>query len=172
MSNLYQQTLEYFRKEEIDKCLESFEKAINRIQDKKDSIKLLNLLTDLLNYSQKKGDKTLEAEVLKNLGRLHAVRKDFTQGLQSYQKARIISKELGDKKGEAEALEYMAADYAICGKLNFAVNFYRQALNLYKELDHRDKIDRIAWEIQKIEEVGDELDRNEYLMKKFHLERK
>lgn len=171
LPNLYQKTLEHFKNEEMSECLDSFEKALHYVQDKRDSNKLLRLLTDVLEYTKEHGDKTLEAEVLKNLGRLYAVRKEHTQGLQSYQKARIISKELGDKKGEAEALEYMAADYAVCAKMNFAVNFYRQALDLYKDTDNREKIDKIVWEIQKIEEVGDELDRDEFLMRKFHLRR-
>ncbi len=171
LPNLYEKSLEFFRKKDISKSLEYFERALKFVQSKRESNRLLTLLSDMLEYSQKEGDKNLEAIVLKNLGKIHAIRKDFAKGLQSYQQAMKIHKELGNELGEAESMEYIASDFAIIGKYDFAIDYYRRALDIYQELGNQEKINKVAWEIKKIEEVGVEIDRNEYLLKKFNINR-
>lgn len=169
LPSLYEKSLEFFHKKDIQKSLEYFKMALEFVRSKRDSNKLLTLLTEMLDYSRKGADKNLEAEVLKNLGQIHAIRKDFAKGLQSYQQAMKIQKELGDEQGEAESMEYIASDFAILGKYAFAIDYYRRALDIYQELNNQEKINKIAWEIKKIEEFSEEVDRNEYLLKKFHI---
>ncbi len=169
LPSLYEKSLEFFHKKDIAKSLEYFKMALVFVHSKRDSNKLLTLLTEMLDYSRKEADKNLEAEVLKNLGQIHAIRKDFAKGLQSFQQAMKIHKELGDELGEAESMVYIASDFEILGKYAFAIDYYRRALDIYQELGNQEKINKIAWEIKKIEEFSEEVDRNEYLLKKFHI---
>ncbi|HQW36739.1 MAG TPA: tetratricopeptide repeat protein [Thermoflexales bacterium] len=83
------------------------------------------------------GHKQAEGSALGNLGGAYAGLGDATRGIEFYEQALVIDREIGDRGGEGTALGNLGTAYWALGDAQRAIGFYEQQLEIVREIGDR-----------------------------------
>jgi len=87
MNNSFlEQSKLFFENGDINKTLETYEKAISYI-DQRDKSSYLQFLNQILRYCREKNLKEEEAVVLRSLGRTHSIFKQYVESLRYHEES-------------------------------------------------------------------------------------
>ncbi|WP_287251579.1 MULTISPECIES: CHAT domain-containing tetratricopeptide repeat protein [unclassified Moorena] len=79
-----------------------------------------------------------EADKLFKQGLSHLRRSKFPEGLESWQQALVIYKQIGDRLGEANSLNNLGNAYNHLGDYKKAIDYYQKSLAIAREIGHRE----------------------------------
>jgi DNA-binding SARP family transcriptional activator len=85
---------------------------------------------------QELGDSAAAAHTMDSLGYIHRHLGDRRQAVACYLQARDLFREVGQSEGEADSLTYIGDIHYDNGDVDAARHSWRQALNIYGQLDH------------------------------------
>ncbi|MHA1669272.1 MAG: tetratricopeptide repeat protein [Promethearchaeota archaeon] len=168
----FQKSKVFFKQGDISATLESYEKVIEHLHNKKEHKKeIIEFLSKILSYCQENNLIMEEATVLRALGRTHSKFKNHIEGLKFSYRALKIQKKLGKKQDVAESLEFLAEDLEISGNYDESVKIFNEAGEIYKELGELRKAKDIEKEISRIKAFSENILEDEYLMNKFNVDK-
>ncbi|MBY9009827.1 MAG: tetratricopeptide repeat protein [Candidatus Lokiarchaeota archaeon] len=168
----FEKSKEFFKNGEILNALESFDKALDRSDHSKDTVKkeLILFLENLLQYSRENNLRDEEAMVLRTLGRTHSKFKNHVEGLKFSYQALKIQKKIGRKLDVAESLVFLAEDLEVSGNYDECVNIFTEANEIFHELGKLSKEKEIKNEIKRLKEFSEKIVEDEYILKEFHID--
>ncbi len=91
-------------------------------------------LTGALVLAEDSGDSILIGEVSRSLGNLRCRQGLWKQAVEHYQRALVSVREQGDRSAEARILARLGAALQQLGRISLAVNRYREAIRIRREL--------------------------------------
>jgi len=91
-------------------------------------------LTGALVLAEDSGDSALIGEVSRSLGNLRCRQGLWEQAVEHYQRALVSVREQGDRGAEARILARLGAGLQQLGRISVAVNRYREAIRIRREL--------------------------------------
>ncbi len=105
---------------------------------------------------------SVRATILRNLGTLYLINNEHIKALKAHEESLRLKRTLGDKLGEAESEEVLANGYEDRGEFEKAVQHFRKALFIYDTLGDAGNAGRMDEEIERLEELEDEIFEEEY----------
>ncbi len=92
---------------------------------------------DALGAAISLNDRGAERAHLGNLGAIYLSVGEYRRAIESYERHRLIARELGDRSGEAQDLENLGNAYEFLGDHPRAIALFEQQLQIARELDDR-----------------------------------
>jgi len=168
----FEKSKEFFKSGDIHNALESFTKALDRSDLSNDSNKkeLILFLENLLQYSKDNSLRDEEAMILRNLGRTHSKFKNHVEGLKYSYQALKIQKKIGKKLDIAESLVFLAEDLEIPGNYDECIKCFTEAAEIFHGLGKLNKENEIKNEIKRLKEFSEQIVKDEFNLKKFHID--
>ena len=168
----FEKSKEFFKSGDILNALESFTKALDHSDTSKDTVKkeLILFLENLLQYSKDNNLREEEAMVLRNLGRTHSKFKNHVEGLKYSYQALKIQKKIGKKLDVAESLVFLAEDLEVSGNYDECIKSFTEAAEIFHELGKLNKKEEIENEIERLKEFSEQIVKDEFNLKKFHID--
>jgi len=168
----FEKSKEFFKSGDILNALESFIKALDRVDTSKDAKKeeLIMFLENLLQYSKDNNLKNEEAMVLRTLGRTHSKFRNHVEGLKYSYQALKIQKKIGRKLDIAESLVFLAEDLEISGNSDECIKSFTEAAEIFHDLGKLDKEIEIKNEINRLEVFSEQIVKDEFNLKKFNID--
>ncbi|MHA1842701.1 MAG: tetratricopeptide repeat protein [Promethearchaeota archaeon] len=170
-NDLFEQAKSFFKEKKISDALDAFEKAMSAINraNENEKTKYIEYLNELLRYCRENGSYEQEALVLRNLGRIHSIFKNYAESMKYHYKALKIQRKYGKKLDVAEGLVFLAEELEISGNYSECIKAYTDAEKLFKELGKLRKAKEIAKEIKRLESFSKEIIEDEYYLSKFNI---
>ena len=165
----FEKSKEFFKSGDILNALDSFTKALDHSNgtDKKE---LILFLENLLQYSKDNNLKNEEAIVLRTLGRTHSKFRNHVEGLKYSYQALKIQKKIGRKSDIAESLVFLAEDLEISGNYDESIKNFTEGAEIFHDLGKLSKEKEIQIEIKRLEEFSEQMVKDEYILKEFHID--
>lgn len=83
------------------------------------------------------GDKTSEANILNNAGKIYTNLGEYPKAINFYQESLVIARRIGDKALEANILNNLGGVYRNLAEYSKAIEFYQQSLKIARLLENR-----------------------------------
>lgn len=168
----FEKSKEFFKSGDILNALESFIKALDRLDTSKDTNKkeLILFLENLLQYSKDNNLRDEEAVVLRTLGRTHSKFRNHVEGLKYSYQALKIQKKIGRKLDVAESLVFLAEDLEISGNYDECTKFFTEAAEVFHELGKLSKEKEIKNEIERLKAFSEQIVEDEFILNKFNID--
>jgi len=172
-NEFFENSKRFFEEEDITNSLESFQKAMERIdrshiEQKSDYTQFLQ---SVLQYCQDKNLLEQEALVFRALGRTHSLFKQHVESMKYHYKSLKIQKKLGKKQETAEGLEFLAEDIEVSGNYDKCISTFQEASEIYQELGKLRKVEEIQKELSRLQEFSREMVEDEFLLNKFQVDK-
>lgn len=161
----------HFRNKEIRHTLECFEQVLSYVDDTADQAKYILFLKEILEYCRANHLIEEEAVVLRSLGRTHSIFNQHYESLSYHREALKIQRKLGRKLEIAESLVLMGESLEFNEKYKECIDAYKSAAGIFHDLGKLRKEKDLKKEIARIEAFSRDIIEDEYILKKFHIER-
>lgn len=102
----------------VEAALQSYKEALSILREK------------AVRQAFPKENRSEEANTLRKIAEVHAVRGQWEESIQDYNQALLLFQENGDRRSEAITLNNLGQIYADLGQRDKALNYYEQALPL------------------------------------------
>ncbi|TFF97014.1 MAG: tetratricopeptide repeat protein [Promethearchaeota archaeon] len=160
---------ELFKSGDIEGTLETYEKALSKIDKSSDSRKYILFLKDILDYCKENNLQEEEATALRAMGRTYSVFKQYVDSLKYHWLSLKIQRKLGKKKEVAEGLIFIAEDLEVRGDYDESRESYNEAIKIYEELGKKEKVQAIKQKLKRIDNFSKETLEEDYLRSKFNI---
>lgn len=169
--DLFEKSKMFFEKKNISDALDAFDKALINIDrsKEKEQAKYIDFLNNLLKYCQENSLFEQEAFVLRSLGRLYSIIKNYAESMKYHYKAVKIQRKYGKKLDLAEGLVFLAEDLEVSGNYGECIKIYNDAQIVFKELGKIRKTKEIGKELKRLESFSKEIIEDEYYLSKFNI---
>jgi len=170
---LFEKSKKFFEEKDIEKTLENYEKALERIGRSKLTNKneYIQFLESILIHCQENNLPEQEALVLRALGRTYSLFKQHVESMKYHYQSLKIQKKLGKKLETAEGLVFLAEDLEVSGNPDKSIETFKEAAEIFQELGKLRKLKEIKKEIDRLNEFSKEIYEDEYLLHKFGVDK-
>lgn len=170
-NELLRQCQTHFRNKDIKNTLSCFEKALSMVEETNDQAKYIIFLKEILEYCRVNHLIEEEAVVLRSLGRTHSIFKQHYESLSYHREALKIQRKLGRKLEIAEGLVLIGESLEFNEKYQDCIDTFKSAADMFHDLGKLRKEKDLKKEITRIEAFSRDTIEDEYILKKFHIER-
>ncbi|MFW9988049.1 MAG: hypothetical protein ACFFC3_05285 [Candidatus Odinarchaeota archaeon] len=172
-TELFEKSRKFFEDGDIFNTLESYERAMERIDRTKIKNKqeYIQFLESILKHCRENNLPEQEALVLRALGRTYSIFKQYPESMKSHYQSLKIQKKLGKKLETAEGLVFLAEDLEVSGNFDKTIQTFREASELFQEMGKLRKVKEIKKEISRLEDFSREMVEDEYIMHKFNIDK-
>ena len=168
--NLFNRSKELFKSGDIESTLETYEKALSKIDHSADSKKYILFLQDILDYCREHNLKEEEAVALRAMGRTYSIFKKYVDSLKYHWLSLKIQRKLGKKKEVAQGLTFVAEDLEVRGDYDESRESYNEAIRIYEELGKTDEVEALKEKLKRIENFSKEALEEDYIRSKFNID--
>lgn len=174
MEDFFEKSKKIFDSGDVGNTLDEYEKALIHIDpSSKDINKLeyIKFLEKILEHCKENELLEEEAIVLRSLGRTHSIFKHHVESLKYHEQSLKIQRQLGKKKEVAEGLVFLAEDLEVSGNYQRCIEMFIEAADIFHELGKLRNEKDIKKEITRIKAFSEEMAEDEYILKKFNIDK-
>jgi tetratricopeptide (TPR) repeat protein len=169
-NDLFQRSKELFKRGDIKNTLETYEKALSKINHSEDSTKYINFLSKLLKYCRENNLQEEEAIALRVMGRTYSLFKQYVESLKHHWLSLKIQRKLGKKMEVAQGLVFIAEDLEVRGDYDESADSYKEAMEIFKELGKDEEVSMIDKKLKKLKKTSKELLEEDYILNKYNID--
>ncbi len=170
---LFEKSKKLFEDGDIINTLESYQKAMERIDRTqiKNKLEYIQFLESILNHCRDNNLPEEEALVLRALGRTYSLFKQYPESMKYHYQSLKIQKKLGKKLETAEGLVFFAEDLEVSGNFDKSIEVFQEASEVFQDLGKLRNVREIEKELTRLKAFSKEMVEDEYIMHKFNVDK-